>query len=543
MVALGAAFLVLAGVGATGAGVVPFQNDNSNSPGEVDTLDDIDGLVAYPSPGGNGAYAVLDGDGQIAIDLTSNNPNVDGEGVPPEAFTGIDAVFRIENTGDESVTVWLESDEPRIDFTFSDATTTGGATPDDATSDGAIDTGEEGVSLRPDESIDVGFSVDSEGLSAGDRLVTSVSIRADGSPSGPSPSIPGSCAPASIDVGSPDELTRSVSITNVQPCHPERVDLQSLPIGEIATLESVELEFDRREDVSFAGESTPRGERFGPTAALDDLLRKSGVAPFGSYQVVDPPATDLAAERSHGIHVDADWLVAEGIDPEEVSLYTVGEDGWQVVETTAESPDEPPEGPADESAEVSTADPSEESVSEDVVRFKAATGAIASDTDGDPAGYALGFDAPVVSLADAGVDVSDGAGVGDELPVRATLVNDGPVDAAVGFDLLVDGESAGVVSETVPANGSTDLTLSHAFDEPGSYDLELAVTTTRVGGSFVVDESTIHLGTATVEDDSVDVVDDSADDGADGLPFGAGDGLAVTILALAGAAALYVWRN
>ena len=528
---LGAIFLVLAGVGATGAGVVPFNSDDSDSPGEVDTLDTIDGLVAYPSPEANGAYATLGDDGKIAIDLTSNNPNVDGEGVPPEAFTGIDDVFRLEYTGDEGMTIWLETDEERITF---------------YTDTGTID-GDNPVTLEPDESIDVGFSVDSEELSAGEQLNTALQIHTDGSLTGestsPSPSLPGPCLPASIDVGSPDELTRSVSVTNVQPCQPEQVDLKSLPIGEVATLESIELEFDRREDVSFEVEATPVGERFGPAATLDDFLRKSGVAPIGSYQVVEPPATDLATEKSHNLHVVADWLDAEGIDPGEVSLYAAGEDGWQAVETTVESPEAPTGDPAGKSADDPADESAEESELNDVVRFEAATGAIAGATEGQPAGYALGFDAPVVSVADAGVDVSDSAGVGDELPIRATLVNDGPVDAAVDLELLVDGEPAGVVSETVPADGSTDVTLAHAFDEPGSYDLGLAVETTRVGGSFVVDEATVDLGTATVETDDVDVVDESADDGADGLPFGVGGSLTIAMLALAGATALYVWRN
>ena len=526
MVALGATVLVLAGVGATGAGVVPFESDDTDQPGTVDTLEEIDGLVAYPSPGANGAYAALDADGQIAIDLTSNNPNVDGEGVPPEAFTGIDDVLRLEYTGDEQTTVWLESDEARITF---------------YTDDGAIDGAEDAVTLGPGESIDVGFSVDSEGLSAGDRLVSSISIRADGASTGPSPSIPGSCAPAAIDVGTPDELTRSVAITNVQPCHPERVDLHSLPIGEVATLESIDLEFDRREDVSFDVQATAFGAQTGsattgvwsngPAVVLGDLLRKSGAAPVGSYQVVDPPASDLVTEQTHHLDVDADWLGAEGIDPDEVTLYAAGDDGWEAVETTAEAP----LATTGESAE----DPTDESTTGDSVRFEAQPG----DTDGDVAGYALGFDAPVLSVVDVGVDARGGAGVGDELPVRATLVNDGPVDAAVDLELLVDGEPAGVVSETVPADGSTDVTFAHAFDEPDSYDLGLAVETTRVGGSFVVDEATVDLGTATVEDDDVNVVDDSPDDGADGLPLGVGGSLTVAMLALAGAAALYVWLN
>ena len=530
--------LVLAGVGATGAGVVPVESDDADSPGEIDTLDEIDDLVAYPSPGTNGAYATLGADGRIAIDLTSNNPNVDGEGVPPEAFTGIDDVLRLEYTGDEQTTVWLESDEERITF---------------YTDDGAIDGAEDAVTLGPDESVGVGFSVDSEGLSAGDRLVSSVTIRADGSPTGLSPSIPGSCAPATIDVGTPDELTRSVAITNVQRCHPETVDLQSLPIAEMATLESIDLQFDRREDVSFEVRTTAFGAQTGsatsgvgsngPAAVFDDHLRKSGVAPIGSYQVVDPPATDLVTGESHALHVDADWLDAEGIDPGEVSLYAAGEDGWQAVETTVESPEAPTGDPAGTSADDPADESAEESEPDEVVRFEAATGAIAGATEGQPAGYALGFDAPVVSVADAGVDASDSAGVGDELPIRATLVNDGPVDAAVDLELLVDGEPAGVVSETVPADGSTDVTLAHAFDEPGSYDLGLAVETTRVGGSFVVDEATVDLGTATVETDDVDVVDESADDGADGLPFGVGGSLTIAMLALAGATALYVWRN
>jgi len=86
--------------------------------GPADTI--ADDRVSI-QPGADTDYAYLDADGELVLDFTAANPNLDadGEGVNLYAFTGFSDLFTITYTADEPVNVWItHGDEEDNQLTF-----------------------------------------------------------------------------------------------------------------------------------------------------------------------------------------------------------------------------------------------------------------------------------------------------------------------------------------------------------------------------------------------------------------------------------------
>lgn len=83
------------------------------APGEpVDRIDDD--VVLQPS--NDSAYAFLNDDDELVIDISEENEEVDGDGVNADAFTGIDEVFYVKYEGDANASVWLSHDVNAVSF-------------------------------------------------------------------------------------------------------------------------------------------------------------------------------------------------------------------------------------------------------------------------------------------------------------------------------------------------------------------------------------------------------------------------------------------
>ena len=104
-----------------------------------------------PAEGPNGAYAVLNENGEIAILLSEENPFTEARGINVNTVAVFDNVFTVTNTGDERVTVWLTDEVEDVRFF-------GGV--DSATS---VEGRENGVTLHPGERVQVGLRVDTRG--------------------------------------------------------------------------------------------------------------------------------------------------------------------------------------------------------------------------------------------------------------------------------------------------------------------------------------------------------------------------------------------
>lgn len=148
--------------GLLGAGVLSVDDASRDERPPYDRVGD--GVVAEPHDGPNGAYAYLDGDGDLVIDLTVDNDASEGDGVSAGAVTGVGDVFTLTNAGEERTRVWLEHDADPVTFR-----TDSGSVPIEGTDNAVV--------LEPDESIRIGFTVDARTLESGDAVIESLRIR------------------------------------------------------------------------------------------------------------------------------------------------------------------------------------------------------------------------------------------------------------------------------------------------------------------------------------------------------------------------------
>jgi hypothetical protein len=114
----------------------------------TDDAPEIDGVVIEPSDGPNGVYAVEDENGQLAIRIDGENPNLaDGTGVNDGTVTAIPDIFTITNDGDQPVSVWIETDVADVEFVRGTSSVQ------------SIDGPENSVTLGGDESVHVGVRI------------------------------------------------------------------------------------------------------------------------------------------------------------------------------------------------------------------------------------------------------------------------------------------------------------------------------------------------------------------------------------------------
>ncbi|MFB6106275.1 MAG: DUF1102 domain-containing protein [Halobacteriaceae archaeon] len=166
------ALVAVAGV-VTGTGA--FTAVTADRAAAVDVAGDESAwLRLVPHDGPNGAYARLV-DGQLTLDVTDANPNVDaangpirgGAGVNANAQVRADDVFNVTNQGTQPVAVWLTHDGDAVEFYAP------------ADGHGSLDGPDAAVVLDVGQSVAVGFAVDTAAAAAGDRLLDGVTVHAD----------------------------------------------------------------------------------------------------------------------------------------------------------------------------------------------------------------------------------------------------------------------------------------------------------------------------------------------------------------------------
>lgn len=270
-----------------------------------------------PTDGPNGDYAYL-ADGELVVDLSATNPNVDGAGVNPDAVTTVDDVFRIRYDGTQYANVWLTHESDAVTFRARGR---------------PIESERNAVTLVPNESVAVGLAVDTTGLRP-DGLVDDITVHArvaepaDGSTS----------ATAGVDADDGDD---GPSIRKFAPsADSRRVTLSNAPAGR-----SVSLGIDRLElDGSRGGDLTLDG--LGVTTADGSV----GV----TVRVVGPNATARqgvpGGDLLGAVSVDVDggargwrarfgvawsYLDAVGVRPANLTVYRNAGDGWRRLNASA----------------------------------------------------------------------------------------------------------------------------------------------------------------------------------------------------------------
>jgi nitrous oxidase accessory protein NosD len=177
--------------GAIGSGA--FTSVSARRDLEVQVADDSDALLAMePAGGPNGAYASGSG-GTIALDFSSSNGDVTGDGVGVDSVYDFDDVFRITNQGTQTVYVWItlsggsQFDDDNLYF-YPD----GDSSVQLNDGEPAGSASDQVLGLPVGESATIGVHVDTEALSTGSETLTAtVHADVDEGPSDGSESVDG----------------------------------------------------------------------------------------------------------------------------------------------------------------------------------------------------------------------------------------------------------------------------------------------------------------------------------------------------------------
>lgn len=412
-------------------------------------------------PAADTPYASLDEDDELVVDLTAASFEGDAEGLNANSITAFGDVFTITYTADEFAEVWLETDPDSELLTF--------------TANGeSIEGRENNVTLRPNETVSIGFSVDTReadvvpgtvrqadfSVHANVKESEEVDTDEDGDPSSSSDG-----ATSTIVEGAGDE--RFVRMENVDGGETVGVDLGGVRMnGANVTLDRLDLTSSGGGSYELHVHGTPDPvEEAGPLDAAD------GAEPH-AYVVFDPGPDhafdpDRIEELTLGFSADSAYLDDRGVDGIDLAvLRTTDEGEWEELDVDLVAEDDADERglPADRTHfESTTTDLSVFAVANHVVRPEA--------TD--------------ASVADTQLDV------GEATNVSATLEN---VGGAAG-DATVTLETNGTVVDdrtvALDPGESTSVTFPAAFETGGIYDVSVLGTD---AGTVVVGPDRIGEG-------------------------------------------------
>jgi len=414
--------------------------------------DSIDEDVTL-QPGDN-PYASLNEDGELAIDVSEDNPDLDADGVNPNALSAESELFYITYNGSEYVDAWIEHDSEAVTFVV----------------DGQpIESRNDSVRLTPTEgTVPVGIEVDTRvaSITPGDSLIDGISVNAriaepedlesqndDDDDSG-----------STTMVNAPDPTTRQVGVYSIAANDETEVDLLNLHVGS-PSIQLHKLSFIREApgDVEFSVE----GSANAPTGI--GPVDRPGIDALGYYTVAFEQPNQPIESATAKIVVERDRLNEAGITPEQLTVYyKIGDsDDWSVTDLRVVGE------------------------TEDTVQFTI-------ESDGFST-FALGVQSPVLDPVDAEV-VSESVAPDETVRLNLTLSNEGLVPAE-GAGISIQAIEANVDNpdvidtERVTVNVGPDKTVMRTVtfepNEPGEYNVLVdgnEVTELEPVASFVIRE-------------------------------------------------------
>ncbi|SDF14886.1 PGF-pre-PGF domain-containing protein [Halorubrum xinjiangense] len=436
---------------------------------------------------GDNPYAYLDEDGELAIDVTEDNPRIDAEGVNVDAVAAQEALFYITYDGNASAEAWIEHEGTGVTFVVNGE---------------PVESPERAVRLTPErDAVPVGVEIDTRvaEIAPGDRLIDEISVRAR--PTEPeSPEEPGGddgsdgdgesdgldpTAGPTASVERPDATHREVELLSVVGGSETEVDLRGLHVGDPSV---------RLDDLTFVRES-PGDVEFAVRGRTDRPAEvppvPPGVDPIGYYTVEFAEPGQPIAEATAEITVDRERLEETGVAPERFAVYRETDVGWERVETRVVG------------------------AGTETVRFRAVSEGFSA--------FAVAAERPALAPAEASLS-DDQVRAGEPLTVAVDIENIGRAPArdaelqvaASNGESLATGERVGV---DVAPGGTASASVTVRFDDPGEYDLVLAGEAVEARAT---DERPV-LGSVTVADRA----DGPGDDGTkltDGDGVGADSG-------------------
>ena len=462
------------------AGGLAFATGAAVVDGPADTFAE-ERLAVQPVDGPNGAYAYLDDDDEIVVDVSGSNPKLpsDFEGVNPGTLASADGVFTITYTADEYARVWIEHPEENVTFVVDGESIEGEAN---------------NVTLAPDETVAIGLEVDARGAVAGTQLGgDDFDIRAqvadpesvDSASTADEGDGDGGDGPVTT-VRRPAPASRAFEGRGLSPGGVVTFDAGAMDIvSGVVTLDRVRIDAADGGDVDF--ETVGRPEPFASAGPLND---SRGAAPVGYFEFDHSFAGDEVSRVRFSVSVDRDYLNETGGDPDDLSLYRRAAsepDGWERLETER-------------------VDPAVRrllGLPEDRVHVTASTDEFSV--------FAVATERAVIRATDASLD-RETVDLGRTAVVRATVANEGGSDGASDVTLTAAGEPVATQRVELGPDETASLAFEATFDEPGTYDI-------AVGG---VSAGTLAVGdpAGDVDEDDTASVEGGTDDGGTAAPDG-----------------------
>ena len=262
--------------------------------GAVDLGDELlapaDQIYLQPAPGPNGAYATLDGNDELRVDI---------DGAMADGKTVLQGVFVVGNTGTEPARVWVTDDTASVDYVAADC----GLDRDDT------------CRIRAGETVAVGVIVDAEKTVS----TSSVTIHArvpGANDSDPNATVTGTGDGVRIEasgVGPTEGVTANVSVGD------ENVSVESVS-ATTTERANLSLSVDAGSNRTAAGTDVPE-----PTASTTvGYLRVDHESPTGTFD-----------EVAFRVTVERDRLAALGREPGAVQLLRYHDGSWERIDTTA----------------------------------------------------------------------------------------------------------------------------------------------------------------------------------------------------------------
>jgi|GEM_PF-232494 len=439
--------------------------------GPADTL--ADDRVAI-QPVEDTPYAFLDDDDELVIDVTGAAFD-DAEGVNTNAVTGFSEVFEITYTADEFAEVWIETEnDSAVTFT--------------ANGD-SFETESNNVTLGPNETVAVGFSIDTRDATALPADIHEEDFSVHANVKEPEADADSESDDAGADdVGGSDDSDDGSS-TTVEGTGDERsVSVANLDGGETAVVDLGGMELDGanvsldRLDLTSSGGGSYELDIHGTPEPIDGagaLETADGAKPH-AYLALDYEFDPTAVEElTLGVSADYAYLDEREVDANDLVVFRLTDDGeWDALDGDLIEP----------------ADAGERDLPDDRAHLEATAEGLSV--------FAVASHVPVASVTDATVEDTT-IDVEQETAVTATVENNG---GAAGNDTLAL-EANGTVIDTTAVTLSTDepteVRLPVAFDEPGVYDLSVNGT---AAGTVTVEEPPVD-GEASLPEVDLDLGD------------------------------------
>ncbi|WP_336038252.1 PGF-pre-PGF domain-containing protein [Halobacterium yunchengense] len=407
--------------------------------------EDVDAVGADVELAPSSEYASLE-DGELVVDLSASNPDLDGEGVNPDAVTSIDDAFRVRYTGSQYAHVWLTHDSDAVTFRV----------------DGEpIQSEGSNVTLAPNETVAVAVAVDTTGR-VDDAGLDDVTVHAR------------AAEPETAEQTDEDADSLEFDGVSLQSRSPtpdsRRFTALGAAEGETLSLDASSLALDSADGATLTleelrvrngGGSLSLGVERSDDESPRSLVVAEGAEPLGAAAVsVDAGSVANATVR---FGVDAAYFESRDVDREALAVYR--EDG----------------------GDLSKLDVS-------VTGERAGRVYVEAETPGFST-LVVAADRARTAVESASLNRTSVA-PGEAVGVEATVVNDGAAAGERTVAVAVDGEVVAERAVAVPAGDAVTVTVPVSESEPGEYAVGVG---DAAAGTFSVNASAADGPAATTQ--------------------------------------------